>query len=453
MNHRTKLFAAALLALATSAMAGNPAPESASHDVQPQAVVKLSELQKTDDALLLNGTPFTGSVVDYYPNGTRKTRFQVLDGKIDGAWAEWHPDGAIRFYSEWRAGKGEGPFVYFHTNGEISERVTARADIWNGVAEGWHPDGSKAFERFYQAGTALYDRRFPAARSPKSTLFLPDVLGPAGRITLTPGFSPDGGTMYFAQTECAPIWECPQRLKRIMRTESGWSRPARVPLPQDARVDYPSVTPDGRYLLFSWSATRPDYAGRDIYENFDLWRLDLTDTSANPEPLDGPDLNRIREGAVKKLRFVNNETAPILTTDGDLYFWTERLDGMGDRDVYRARPDGEGGFQRPEILTAPINSRSGDDGAWISPDGRTMLITYYDRGGCGGSDLFIAHRNGENWTNPANLGCDINSPFDEYAASMIPGTRKIVFPSTRPFEGAARDTVALWVAELPIASN
>jgi Tol biopolymer transport system component len=284
-------------------------------------------------------------------------------------------------------------------------------------------------------------------------LFLPEVLAPAGRITLTPGFSPDGSTMYFAQTECTPIWECPQRLKRITRNGDGWSAPERVPLPQDARVDYPSVTPDGRTLLFSWAATRPELPNVKVDDNFDLYRLDLGDSGAVPELLRGPDLNRIREGAVRTLRFVHNETAPILTTAGDLYFWSERLDGMGERDVYLARPDGAGGFQRPELLPAPINSATNDSGAWVSPDGQTMLLTYYDRGGCGGSDLFIAHRVGENWTDPVNLGCTINSPFDEYAAAMIPGTRSIVFPSTRPFEGSKRYAVALWIAELPVARN
>jgi Tol biopolymer transport system component len=280
-------------------------------------------------------------------------------------------------------------------------------------------------------------------------LFLPEVLGVAGRITLTPGFSPDGATMYFAQTECTPIWECPQRLKRIVRRAEGWSAPEAVPLPQDARVDYPSVSPDGRYLLFSWSATRPEYAGRDIDDNFDLWRLDLTDPAARPEWLASPDLNRIREGAVKTLRFVNNETAPILTQDGDLFFWSERMDGLGDRDVYRAKADGKGGFQRPEPLPAPINSASGDDGAWVSPDGRMMLITYSDRGGCGGSDLFVAYRKGDGWTVPANLGCTINSAADEYAGTLIPGTRTLVFASTRPFKGSGEYGVALWSAKFP----
>ena len=289
-----------------------------------------------------------------------------------------------------------------------------------------------------------------ARTPPEPQLFLPEVLAPTGRITLTPGFRPDGMAMYFAQTECTPIWECPQRLKRIVRTEGGWSKPERVPLPQDARVDYPSVTPDGRFLLFSWAAVRPEHPGVKLNDNFDLWRLDLGDPAAVPELLSGPDLNRIREGPVRTLRFVHNETAPILTTDGDLYFWSERLDGMGDRDVYRARPDGKGGFQRPELLPAPINSRKGDDGAWISPDGQMMLITYYDRGGCGGSDLFIARRRGEGWTTPVNLGCTVNSRSDEYAATIIPGTRTLVFPSTRPVKGAPNGTVALWSSELPI---
>jgi Tol biopolymer transport system component len=294
----------------------------------------------------------------------------------------------------------------------------------------------------------------PAPEPPSvPRLFLPEVLVPVGRITLTPGFSPDGSTMYFAQTECTPIWECPQRLKQITRNGDGWSAPERVPLPQDARVDYPSVTPDGRTLLFSWAATRPELPNVKLDDNFDLYRLDLGDPDAVPELLRGPDLNRIREGAVRTLRFVHNETAPILTSAGDLYFWSERLDGMGDRDIYRARPDGAGGFQRPELLPTPINSAKNDSGAWVSPDGQMMLLTYYDRGGCGGSDLFITHRDGETWTDPVNLGCTINSPFDEYAATMIPGTRSIVFPSTRPFTGSTKYAVALWIAELPLARN
>jgi hypothetical protein len=55
----------------------------------------------------------------------------------------------------------------------------------------------------------------------------------------------------------------------------------------------------------------------------------------------------------------------------------------------------------------------------------------------------------DGWTQPVNLGCDINSPDDELAATLIPGTRTLVFPSTRPLDGTPAGTTALWSAELP----
>lgn len=279
--------------------------------------------------------------------------------------------------------------------------------------------------------------------------FYPADLQADGRITLTPGFSPDGQTMYFAQSACVPIWECPQRLKVSIRTESGWSIPELVPLPVDSRGDYPSVTPDGETLLFSWMVTHPENRKPDSDGNFDLWKLDLTDPSAEPEPLRGPDLNRVRAGKVRTLRFVNNETAPIMTTAGDLYFWSERLDGMGDRDVYVARATPSGRLDKPDLLPAPINSDGADDGAWISSDGLTMLITYADRGGCGGSDIFVSHLVDGVWSEPSNLGCEINSPYSELAGVMVPNTNQIVFPSDRPAPGTSSGTIQLWTAEVP----
>lgn len=280
--------------------------------------------------------------------------------------------------------------------------------------------------------------------------FFPEDLKQEGRITLTPGFTPDGQTMYFAQSECAPIWECPQRLKRSIRTASGWTAPELVPLPQDnTRVDYPSVTPDGTTLLFSWAPKMPTDKANGVNENFDLWSLDLTKSGAEPIRLDGPDLNRIRGGKVAKLRYVNNEAAPILTLDGDLYFWGERLDAVGERDIFIAPSDGAGGFQTARPLPAPINSTGRDDGAWISPDGNTMLVTYSDRGGCGGADLFISYKTNGVWAEPVNLGCDINSPYTEFSPTIMPGTSTLVFPSTRPYGDNPAGALQLWMAELP----
>lgn len=280
--------------------------------------------------------------------------------------------------------------------------------------------------------------------------FAPTDLGQDGRVTLTPAFTPDGNTLYFAQGECSPIWECPQRLKRSVRTATGWSAPERVALPGDGRVDYPSVSPDGRTLWFSWAQGRVREDGRVVHEDFDLHTLDLTDPRAVPRAVDGADINRARAGAVRTLRFVHNETAPSLTRDGDLYFWTERLDGIGERDVYVARRDPRGGFRTAVPLPPPVNSRGRDDGAWVDPEGTTMLVTYNGRGGSGGADLFVSRNVDGHWREPTNLGPLVNSPHDDFAARLTPDRRHLVFTSTRPFGDQPAGLLQVWT--IPVAS-
>jgi Tol biopolymer transport system component len=280
--------------------------------------------------------------------------------------------------------------------------------------------------------------------------FAPEELGQDGRITMSPTFSPDGRTIYFAQAECSPIWECPQRLKRSMMTENGWSTPEPVALPGEGRVDWPSVTHDGRRLLFSWATQRSRHEGKDVGDDFDLYSLDLEDKEALPIPLDEPDINRIRGGVVSTLRFVHNETAPYLTAAGDLYFWTERLDGIGERDVYMAPSDGNGGFLAARPLPAPINSRQRDTLGWISPDGNLMLLALDGRGGSGGDDLFVSTRMADGWSEPENLGPVVNSPHAEFGARLSPDGQWLVFSSTRPFEGQAAGLIQVW--QVPTSS-
>ena len=277
--------------------------------------------------------------------------------------------------------------------------------------------------------------------------YFPEVLGQDGRITLTPAFTPDGKSLYFAQSECSPIWECPQRLKRSTWGADGWSPPETLEVTERGRVDYPSVTPDGRFLLFSWAVARPRHADQDVYEDFDLYRLDLNDPAAVPEPIDDPDINRIRSNDVRQLRFVHNETAPQLTRDGDLYFWTERLDeieGRGDRDIYIARSDGNGGFLSAVPLPAPINSPGQDDGSWIHPNGKLMLVTYSDRGGQGDADLFVSIKQNGQWSDPANLGPTVNSGASDFAAMITPDGRELLFSSTARGSRSSRCGELVW---------
>ncbi|MCK0127152.1 hypothetical protein [Erythrobacter sp. F6033] len=283
-------------------------------------------------------------------------------------------------------------------------------------------------------------------------LFAPTDLKQAGRITFSPTFSADGEVIYFPQARCKRIWQCPQELMRSNRTDTGWSEPEFVAQTRGDRVEWPSFSPDGKELLFSWATDRPRHRGANVDVDFDLYRLNLGDPKAIPQPIDDPDINRIRGGKVRTLRFVHNETGPSLTKAGDLYFWTERLDGVGRRDVYLAKADGNGGFMKARPLSAPINTEGNDALGWVHPEGRLMLLSYGDRGGEGGGDIFVSTLEAGQWSEPRNLGTPVNSSAEEFAARLTPDGRHIVFTSSRYARPGDDGVFQVWhtpVSEVP----
>lgn len=281
--------------------------------------------------------------------------------------------------------------------------------------------------------------------------FFPDDLRQDGVITLSPGFSPDGQSIVFAQSACAVIGDCPQYLKRSEKTADGWSEPRLVDLPQTGRADWPVFLPDGETILFSWAVDRERHKGQNVREDFDLY---LLPPGGEPVAIDEPDINRIRGGNVRSLRYVHNEAPGSVTGAGDLYFFSERLDSdvPGERDIYLAPSDGKGGFLRAEPLSAPVNSEGREDTPWVSLDGNLMILTISGRGGEGRSDLFVTRNEGGQWTEPRPLGPAVNSSYDDFGGRLTPDGQYLVFNSTRPFEGQRAGLLQVWwvpVAEVP----
>ena len=269
--------------------------------------------------------------------------------------------------------------------------------------------------------------------------YYPDDLGQDGRITLFPAFSPDGQTLYLTQSEGSPIWEYPQRLKRSTRTATGWSAPEPVDLGEPGRVDGASVSPDGRTLYLSWAPARPEADGGAT--NFDLFALDLTNAEARPEALGA--VNTLRAGRVATLRYVNNEGSPSVDAAGRLYFFSERLDqGPGERDLFTAEPDGQGGFLAPTVV--PLSTPQREGAPWVTPDGQRLF--YAVAGECGGSDIVVSERTAEGWSAPRNLGCTVNGPGEEFGARLSPDG-DLLFTSDRAFGDTPEGLLQVWWVE------
>jgi outer membrane protein OmpA-like peptidoglycan-associated protein len=81
----------------------------------------------------------------------------------------------------------------------------------------------------------------------------------------------------------------------------------------------------------------------------------------------------------------------------------------------------------------PINTQKSEGAQSVSADGRTMVFTACLRkDGYGSCDIYIAHKTGNNWSKPKNIGQPINSRYKETQPSLSSDGQSIYFVSTRP---------------------
>ncbi len=156
-------------------------------------------------------------------------------------------------------------------------------------------------------------------------------------------FTPDGKTMYF--TRCTHDPEYP-RYAQIMysnRSDAAWSKPQEFIISKDTLTAFahPAVSGDGRWLYFS--SNMPGGHG-----GYDIWRIGLDEHGLSaPENL-GNSINT-----------PGNEMFPSCRFNGELYFSSDGLPGMGGLDLFMAKQDTLGTWT-VKNLRSPMNS-AGDD--------------------------------------------------------------------------------------------
>lgn len=104
-----------------------------------------------------------------------------------------------------------------------------------------------------------------------------------------------------------------------------------------------------------------------------------------------------------------------LTADGNtLYFSSERKDGKGKLDLYRAKKQSDGNWGAAENLGDVINTPENEDSPYITPDGTYLYFSSKGHNSIGGYDIFKAKINADgSFEKPENLGVPINSGADD----------------------------------------
>jgi outer membrane protein OmpA-like peptidoglycan-associated protein/tetratricopeptide (TPR) repeat protein len=137
-----------------------------------------------------------------------------------------------------------------------------------------------------------------------------------------------------------------------------------------------------------------------------------------------------------KINDVNNaerwETHYTVSPDGNtVFFVSDRLEGYGKRDIYMMEKiDGE--WSEPKNMGGNINSEWDEDAPFMGLDNNVLYFSSTDSSSMGEFDIFMSVKD-ENkiWSNPVNLGYPINSVGDDLFYTHTADGKKAYLTSFR----------------------
>tara|TARA_R110001592_G_scaffold307299_1_gene580493 strand:- start:13865 stop:15832 length:1968 start_codon:yes stop_codon:yes gene_type:complete len=137
-------------------------------------------------------------------------------------------------------------------------------------------------------------------------------------------------------------------------------------------VGHPAISKRGDFMVFS--ADLPGgLGGRDLWvTNYDK----KAKSWSTPKNL-GPKINTSA-----------NEVYPFIHPNGDLYFSSNGLVGLGGLDLYKASSISDGRWENPENMKAPLNSPKDDFGMVFNKDNPEGFFTSNRNGGLGKDDIY-----------------------------------------------------------------
>ncbi len=161
----------------------------------------------------------------------------------------------------------------------------------------------------------------------------------------------------------------------------------------------------------------------NILGTCDLWRADLH----QGEIVDFGPLGEI-------LNSDSWDSQAAVSCDGSiLYFSSYREGGYGGADLWWSTLTDDGTWSQPENMGPQINTEGDEEAPFISNDGKTLFFSSTGHPGYGESDIFVSWFSPDaQWTLPINLGAPVNSPHHELGFFLSADNKTAFISSDRP---------------------
>jgi outer membrane protein OmpA-like peptidoglycan-associated protein len=260
---------------------------------------------------------------------------------------------------------------------------------------------------------------------------------------LNPLLSPDGKTLYFSRKNH------PENVGGVKDDEDIWysqlDNNGQWQLAQNMREfntpgpnfmnSINAVTPDGKSAIIVLGNKYLDngkmMAGVSVSSN-------VGGTWSKPRPMEIKNEYNFSEKA--NFFLTNNRKTLIMSV--------EREDSEGDRDLYVSFLQSDSSWSEPLNLGNIVNSAGEESAPFLASDDQTLYFSSNGFSGYGGSDIYVSKRLDDTWTNwsePENLGPDINSPLEDLFFN-IPAYSEFAYYS----RGITENNTDIFRVKLPI---
>lgn len=150
----------------------------------------------------------------------------------------------------------------------------------------------------------------------------------------------------------------------------------------------------------------------------------------------------------------NGDCHPFFFNDTTLIFASRQSGGQGGLDLYITTYS-SGFWKLPQNLGPVINSPYDETTPFLARDGRTLYFSSNRTEGMGGLDIYRAVFDDEkkDWLAPVNMGLPLNSPGDDAFFSLVADGRSAFFSSDRLESYGERDLYIVYFKDEQTEQN